>query len=187
MVMLRSHRLSRWRSDLGPVHADVGNHAARRDDLLAKLKRGRNADGFDRRVDSDPAGHLHDIRHSCAVAAVDDSGGAEALGDFKAIVVEIDHDDFSRGVELGRQQSCEPDRSRADDGDRTARLNLAVENAAFEAGRQNVAQHHQRFFVRAGGNGIEARLRVGNANELGLGPVDLVAENPAAVRCNAST
>jgi hypothetical protein len=66
-------------------------------------------------------------------------------------------------------------------------LNLAVENAAFEAGRQNVAQHHPRFFIGVGGNGIEARLRVWNANELGLGPVDLVAENPPAVRCNGNT
>jgi hypothetical protein len=64
-------------------------------------------------------------------------------------------------------------------------LKLAVENAAF--GRQNVAQHHERFFIGAGAKGIEARLRAGNAKEVGLGPVDPVAENPPAVRCNEDT
>ena len=58
--------------------------------------------------------------------------------------------------------------------------NLAVEHAALEAGRQDVAQHHQRLFVRAGRNWIEAGIRIGNADELGLGAVDGVAEDPAA-------
>ena len=60
--------------------------------------------------------------------------------------------------------------------------NLAVEHAALEAGRQDVAEHHQRFFVGAVGNRIEAVVRVGRADELGLGAVDRVAENPAAGR-----
>jgi hypothetical protein len=75
-------------------------------------------------------------------------------------------------------------RSRANDCDRTSGLNLAVENAAFGAGRQSVPLHHERFFIGAGGNGTEAGLRVGNADELCLSPVDLVGENPPAVRCN---
>ena len=112
--------------------------------------------------------------------AVDDRRGAEALRHFKAIVVEIDHDDLGRRVELRREQRGEPDRSRADDRHRAPRLNLAVEHAALEAGRQDVAEHHQRLFVGAIGNGIEARIRIGNADELGLGAVDLVAEDPAA-------
>ena len=120
------------------------------------------------------------VADGVAVGAVDGRRGAEALGDFKAIVVEIDHDDLGRGIELRREQGCKPDRSRADDRHGTARLNLAVEHAAFEAGRQDVAEHHQRFFVCAVGNRIEACVRVGNANELGLRAVDLVAENPAA-------
>ena len=166
---------------LGPMHADVRDDAARRNKLLAKLEGSGDADRFDRRVDSAPTRHRHDLRDRFTVAAVDASCGAETLGHFKAIVVEIDHDDLGRGIELGCQQGREPDRSRTDDCDRIARLNLAVENAAFEAGRQNVAQHDQRFLVGACRYWIEARLRIGNANELGLGPVDLVAENPAAV------
>ena len=60
--------------------------------------------------------------------------------------------------------------------------NLAVEHAALEAGRQDVAQHHQRFFVRAVGNGIKAGIRIRDTDELGLRAVDLVAEDPAAGR-----
>jgi hypothetical protein len=60
----------------------------------------------------------------------------------------------------------------------------AIGNGGALNGRQNVARHHARFFIGAGTNGIEARLRVGNAKELGPGPVDPVAENPPAVRCN---
>ena len=108
--------------------------------------------------------------------------GAEALGHLEAIVVEIDHDDLGRRVELRGEQRREPDRPRADDRHGASRLDLAVEHAALEAGRQDVAQHHQRLFVGAVGNGIEARVRVGDADELGLRAVDLVAEDPAAGR-----
>ena len=73
-----------------------------------------------------------------------------------------------------------PDRPRADDRHGASRLNFAVEHAAFEPCRQDVAEHHQRLFVRAFGNGIEARVRIGSADELGLCAVDAVAEDPAA-------
>ena len=149
---------------------------------LAELEGRRNADRLDGGVDAALAGHLHDRLRGLAVGAVDGRGRAEALGHLKPVVVEIDHDDLGRRVELRRQQRGEPDRSGADDRHGAARLNLAVEHAAFEAGRQDVAQHHQRLFVGAVGNGIEAGVGMGNADELGLGAVDLVAENPAAGR-----
>ena len=59
---------------------------------------------------------------------------------------------------------------------------LAVEHAAFEAGGQDVAQHHQRLLVGARGNRIEAGVGVGDADIFGLGAVDLVAQDPAAGR-----
>ena len=114
--------------------------------------------------------------------AVDDRRGAEALGHLEAIVVEIDHDDLGRRIELRGQQRGEPDRPDADDRHGAARLHLAVEHAAFEAGRQDVAEHHQRFFVGAFGNGIEAGVGIGDADKLGLRAVDVVAEDPAAGR-----
>src|SRR5665213_1155317 len=89
---------------------------------------------------------------------------------------------FRRRVELRRQQRGQADRPGADDRDRRAGRDLAIENPAFEAGRQDVTQHHQRFFVRAGWNWIEAGIGVGRADVLRLGSVDLVAEDPAARR-----
>ena len=109
-------------------------------------------------------------------------GGAEALRHFQAIVVEIDHDDLGGRIELRREQRGEPDRPGADDRHRRTRRDLAVEHAAFEAGRQDVAQHDQRLFVRAFGNRIKARVGVRDADVLGLRAIDLVAENPAAGR-----
>ena len=117
-----------------------------------------------------------------AVAAVDGLRRAEALGDLQAVVVEVDHDDLARRIELGGQQGGQTDRSGADDGHGGAGLDLAVEHAAFEAGRQDVAEHHQRLFVGAFGDGIEAGVGVRGADELGLGAVDGVAEDPAAGR-----
>ena len=61
-----------------------------------------------------------------------------------------------------------------------ARLDLAVEHAAFKSGRQDVAQHHQRLFVGARREWVEAGIGMGYADEFGLCAVDLVAENPAA-------
>lgn len=63
-----------------------------------------------------------------------------------------------------------------------ARRDLAVEHAAFEACRQDVAQHHPGLFIRAGRNRVEARVRVRVAHVLGLGAIDLVAEDPATGR-----
>ena len=65
---------------------------------------------------------------------------------------------------------------------RAARLNFAVEHAAFEPCRQDVAEHYERFFIRPFGNGIEARICVGSADEFSLCAVDAIAENPAAGR-----
>ena len=114
-------------------------------------------------------------------------GGAEFLGHRQPVVVEIDRDDFGRRVELRGEKRGEPDRPDTHDRHDAAWLNLAVEHAALKAGRQDVAEHHQRLFVRSFGNRIKARVGKRRADELGLRPVDLVAENPAAGRRTAST
>ena len=109
-------------------------------------------------------------------------GRAEALRHFKAIVVEIDHDDLGRRKELRSEQGRKPDRPRADDRYGASGLNFAVKHAAFKSCWQNIAEHHQRFFVGAFGNRIEARVGMGSADEFSLSTVDAVAENPPAGR-----
>jgi hypothetical protein len=69
-----------------------------------------------------------------------------------------------------------------DDSHRAARSNLAVEHAALETGRQDVAEHHHGLFVRALGDQIETVFGVGDADVFGLSAVDLIAKNPAASR-----
>ena len=64
---------------------------------------------------------------------------------------------------------------------------LAVEHAALEAGRQDVAQHDQRLFVGALGNRVQAGVGMGNAHELGLRAVDACCPASSRRSCNAST
>ena len=166
------------------MHADIGDGAARRDELLAQFEGDRDAHRLDGGIDAALAGQLHDRLQGLAVGAVDGRRGAEALGHLKPIVVEIDHDDLGRRVELGGEEGCEPDRARADDRHGAARRNLAVEHAALEAGRQDVAEHDQRFFVGAVGNGIEAGVRVGmRTNSAWVPSIVLPRIQPPVVQC----
>ena len=140
--------------DLGAVHANIGDRAAGRNDPLAEHEGGRDAHGLDRGIHAAAVGQLHHGGGGIAGGAVDHIGGAEAPRDLEPVAVEIDDDQLRRGVELGRQQRGQADRAGADDGDRAAGLNLAVEHAALEAGRQDIAQHDERFLVRAVGDRI---------------------------------
>src|SRR5882724_575435 len=119
--------------DLLPVHADIGDRAPGRDDLLAQLERSGYTHGFDGGVDAAPMGHLNDGVCRVALGAVDGRRGAKAPGDVQTVVVEVDHDDLGRGIELRGEKGSESDRARTDDRDRAPRFDFAVENAALEA------------------------------------------------------
>src|SRR5450759_3710955 len=95
------------------------------------------------------AGHCLDPLRRLAIRAVDRERRAKTPRDFQPVAVEIDHDDFRRRIELRGEHSGEADRAGADDRHRRAGRHFAIENSAFEAGRQNIAQHDQGFFVRA--------------------------------------
>ena len=168
--------------DLGAVHADVCDGAARRNDRLAQFERGRNADGLDGGINPALAGHRHDRFRSFAVSTVDDGGGTEPLADVEAIVIEIDHNDFGGRVELGGQKRRQSNWSRPDDCDSAARLDFAIEDAALETCWQNITEHHQGFFVGAVWNRVEARVGVGDADKFSLGAVNGIAQDPSASR-----
>ena len=150
--------------------------------LLTEQEGGGHANGLDRGVDAAAAGQLLHRLGRISVRAVDRLRRAELPGKPQTVVVEIDHDDLGRRIELRGQQCGETDRSSADDGDCRARRYLAVEHAAFEAGRQDVAQHHQRLLVSACGDRVETGVGMRRADIFRLGSVDLVAEDPAAGR-----
>src|SRR5262249_59444402 len=82
-------------------------------------------------------------------------------------------------------QPCAGDRGQADrpgpyDGDDIARAHAAGQHADLVAGRQDVGQHEGFGVAHAVGNVEHGFVRVQHADELGLGAVDLVAEDPAA-------
>ena len=58
--------------------------------------------------------------------------GAERLRDLQAVLVRVDHHDLARRVELRGEEGGQADRPRADDGNRVAGLDRAVEDAALE-------------------------------------------------------
>ena len=126
---------------------DIGDSAARRDNLFAELEHRWNTHRLDRRIYTAPAGHLLDRFSGFAVGAVDARGGAEAIRRFKPVVVQINHVNLGWREELRGKQRCQPNWPETDDRNCASRLNLPVQDATLEAGRQDVAQHHQRLFV----------------------------------------
>lgn len=69
-----------------------------------------------------------------------------------------------------------------DDRYRVARPHLACQHTDLEAGGQDVAEHHQRFGVYVLRCRIQTVVGMWYTDVLGLGAVDLMAENPAAIR-----
>ncbi|MPL80469.1 hypothetical protein SDC9_26369 [bioreactor metagenome] len=163
------------------VHADVGDVAAGRDDLLAGVEGRRHADRLDRHVDALAMGHLHDPGHHVLGADLDRVGGAELPCELEPCRVHVDHDDPAGREELRGQQHRHPHRAGADHGDGVAGLHMAVLHADLEAGRQDVRQHHQRLFVGPRRDRVQRMVGMRDAHVFGLGTVDRVAENPAAV------
>jgi hypothetical protein len=180
-------KLFQMQVDLLSVHTDIGNMPAGSDDLLAKFKSDRDANRLDRRINAALAGHRHDRFCRLAITAVDGRGSAEPLGDLQAIVIQINHDDLGRRIELRGQQRGKTYRPGPNDGDGAARLDLAVQHTALKAGREDIAEHDQRFFVRALGNGVKAHVGVRDADKLRLGSVDGITQESSRQLCNAST
>ena len=60
-------------------------------------------------------------------------------------------------------------------------MNLTVQDATFEAGRQDVAQHDERLFICVWRDGVETRIRVRDTHVARLRAVDGVPEDPPAV------
>src|SRR5690606_27946090 len=106
----------------------------------------------------------------------------EALRHIQTVLIEIDHDDLRPRIELRGVKRRQTDRPGTDDGVRSAGLYFAVQHTAFEACRQDVAQHDQGLLVHAFRDRIEAGVGMRDADIFGLRPVYGVAKNPAARR-----
>ena len=121
-----------------------------------------------------------DDRFGVLARVVDDDVGAELLGGFQPAVGEIDGHDVARAEQPGAHDRGQPDRTGADDRHDVARLHGAVEDADLVAGRQDVGQHQDLLVGHAGRHRVGRRVGERHAHVLGLGAVDLVAEDPPA-------
>src|SRR5690606_23900139 len=90
-------------------------------------------------------------------------------------------DEVGRGIELGGEQHAHAHGAGPNDRHGITGLDGAIQDADFVAGGQNVAEHDQRFFIGTFGHRVQAVVGMGNAHVFGLGAVDQVAEDPAAV------
>ena len=108
--------------------------------------------------------------------------GADLLGEVQPVLVQVDGDDLGRAVETGGGDDGEADRAGADDGDGVAGLDLAVLHADLEAGREDVRQQQRGLVGDALRQPVERVVGERDADQLGLGAVDEVAEDPADAR-----
>jgi len=161
------------------MHADIGDGSAWPHDVLAEHEAGWRSDRLDCAIHAAPAAQRHDVLHRVAILPVHRCSRAETLRNFQTAVVQVNHDELRRRIELRGQQGRESNRTSADDRHRITRCHLAIQHPALEAGRQDVAQHHQRLFIGAFRNTVEAGIGVGDAHVLRLSPIDGVAKNPA--------
>ena len=162
------------------VHADVGDVTAGSGEPDGQLEGRRHADGLDRHVGAQPTGQLGDDRLRVLSRVVDDDVGAELLRGLQPAVGQIDGHDVTRAEQPSAHDGGEPDRTRADDGHDIAGLHGAVEDADLVAGRQDVGQHQDLLVGHAGRHRVGGRVGERHAHVLGLGAVDLVAEDPPA-------
>src|SRR3546814_7321976 len=91
--------ISDWSSDV--CSSDL---PARCDEFLAQPEGRRHADRLDRGIDALAFREIANQTHDGITRAVERVRGAEPARDSKAVVVEIDHDDASRRVELRGEQ-----------------------------------------------------------------------------------
>src|SRR5690554_1635931 len=73
------------------------------------------------------------------------------------------------------------DGAGADDGDCVPQFDFAVESANLVSCGQDVAEHHRSSRVHACSQGIQAVVGMGDAYILGLGAIDQMPQNPAAI------
>jgi hypothetical protein len=104
----------------------------------------------------------------------------ELLGRFEPGIGQVDGDDVTGAEQKGPGNGREADGSGADDGHDVARRDAAVEDTHLVGRRQDVGQHEELVVGDPGRHRVGRRVDKRHAHLLGLGPVDVVAEDPAS-------
>jgi len=92
----------------------------------------------------------------------------------------VDGHDRAGPVQAGGHHRRQPHRPCADDRHQVAGLDVAVQHADLETGRENVGQEQHLLVAEPVRQLVEAVVREWDARQLGLGAVDEVPEDPAA-------
>ena len=161
------------------VHSDVRHVATGPDDRRAELEGLGNADRLDGDIDAEPLRQLHHARDRILGGVVDRHVGSELERLLQPRISDVDRDDASRREELRGHDRREPDRAGSDDRNRVARLHAAVQDADLVCRREDVGEEHDVLVRQALGHLVDRRVGERDPGELGLQPVDRVAEDPA--------
>src|ERR1700686_2122007 len=165
------------------VHAHVGERPAGSYQLCGQLERGRDSDGLHGDIGAKSAGQLINPLDRILAAVVDGDVGAEFLGLRQAPVVEVDHDDPGRGVQLRGHDRRQADRARAHYGHGVARPHAAVLDAYLERGRKDVGQEKNLLIGESRWNLVKRVVRKRDTRVFGLKAVDQVTEDPSTAAC----
>ena len=138
-----------------------------------------HADGFHRHVGAEPVGELHHPLDGVLAAVVDRGVGAEAAGALEAAVGHVDRDDPPRRVQLRGEDRGEADRPGADDRHGVAGRDHAGEHADLVGGGEDVGEEQHLLVAQPLRDLVDGVVGERHARELGLQPVDQVAEDPA--------
>src|SRR3569833_2864870 len=114
---------------LGPMYSAICQDAARGKKALTELKARRYTNSLDDGIASHPVSHTLDELDSAL--RVDGVSSSERGGHVESIGIHVDHDDHRRCVQLGHDQRRQANRSGTNDSNGRARLDLAIEDAAF--------------------------------------------------------
>ena len=162
------------------VHTDVRDVTARTSQLSRQLERLGHPHRFDGNVCAQPVGQAPDDLHRVFPTVVHGDVGAELLGGFEPAVREVDGDDVARAEQPGAHDGRQADRPGAHDRDHVTGTDLPVENADLVAGGEDVREHEDLLVGHTVGHAIGRGVGKRHAHVLGLGPVDQMAQDPAA-------
>ncbi len=172
ILEMQSHRLA--------MHADIGDISTGTDQAGGQLEGVWHPDCLNRHIRAKTVGQLEDSLHGVLSRVVDHNVGAEALGSVETSICDVDRHDVGRAVQTSAEYRREADRACPDYRHHITRLDTPVENSDLVAGRQDIGEHQDIFIADGRRNLVCRGVGERNPDELGLGPVDLVAQDPAA-------
>ena len=161
------------------MDTDVGDVTSGTDQVDRELEGRRYADRLDCDVGAQVGGELAYSGNRVLVPVVDDDVGAKLLRRVEPCRGHVNRHDEAGAEQLRTGDRRQPDGSSTDHDDDVARADPAVEDADLVRGGQDVREHQQLVVADTRRHGIGRAVRERDPDQLSLGAVDLVSEDPA--------